>query len=69
MCNVPVIAICDSDCDPSLVLKVNFKVQYSIPANDDSETGLRLIASVLAEACKEGSMSSKVSNNKAYNNH
>ena len=44
---VPVIALCDTDCDPS-------KVQYPIPGNDDSVTGLKLIAGVLAQASREG---------------
>jgi small subunit ribosomal protein S2 len=44
---VPVIAVCDTDCDPS-------KVQYPIPANDDSSASLSLIAGVLSRASKEG---------------
>jgi small subunit ribosomal protein S2 len=42
-----VIAVCDTDCDPTLV-------QYPIPANDDSLNGLQLIAETLGHACKEG---------------
>jgi small subunit ribosomal protein S2 len=45
--NIPTIAICDSDCDPRLV-------QYPIPANDDSVTGVELIAGVLSKASQEG---------------
>ena len=45
---IPVIAVCDTDCDPA-------KVQYPIPANDDSLLGLKLIAGVLSRAAKEGS--------------
>ena len=44
---VPVIAICDTDCDPSWI-------QYPIPANDDSITGVKLIAGVLSMSSKEG---------------
>ena len=46
-CRVPVIAICDTDCDPRMVT-------YPIPANDDSLTGIELISGVLALAAKEG---------------
>ncbi|KAI8905621.1 ribosomal protein S2, flavodoxin-like domain-containing protein [Gorgonomyces haynaldii] len=46
--NVPVIAICDTDCDPT-------KVHYPIPANDDSLEAVELIANVLASAAREGS--------------
>ena len=41
------MAVCDTDCDPSLV-------QYPIPASDDSLKGLELIASILGRACREG---------------
>ncbi|KAI9312546.1 ribosomal protein S2, flavodoxin-like domain-containing protein [Zopfochytrium polystomum] len=44
---VPIIAICDTDCDPRLV-------QYPIPANDDSVAGVELIAGLLSMACKRG---------------
>jgi small subunit ribosomal protein S2 len=44
---IPVVAICDSDCDAGAV-------QYPIPANDDSMTGVELIAGVLGRACREG---------------
>ena len=44
---IPIIALCDSDCDPS-------KVQYPIPGNDDSIEGVDLIINVLGEACKQG---------------
>ncbi|KAI8589759.1 ribosomal protein S2, flavodoxin-like domain-containing protein [Geranomyces variabilis] len=47
--NIPVIAICDTDCNPR-------RVQYPIPANDDSVTGVELIARALSMASREGSM-------------
>ncbi|KAI8898753.1 ribosomal protein S2, flavodoxin-like domain-containing protein [Globomyces pollinis-pini] len=47
LAKIPVIAICDTDCDPS-------QVQYPIPANDDSLAGLRLIAGVLGKAHLDG---------------
>ncbi|KAJ3248216.1 37S ribosomal protein, mitochondrial [Chytriomyces hyalinus] len=46
--NIPIIAICDSDCDPCLV-------QYPIPANDDSLSSVGLIAGLLAKSIQEGS--------------
>ncbi|KAJ3065932.1 hypothetical protein HDU98_010733 [Podochytrium sp. JEL0797] len=45
--NIPIIAIADSDCDPTLV-------QYPIPANDDSLSSVGLIAGLLANAVREG---------------
>lgn len=44
---VPVIAICDTNVDPS-------RVAYPIPANDDSVGSLEMIITLLAEAIKEG---------------
>lgn len=44
---VPVVAICDTDCDPN-------SVQYAIPGNDDSLTSVSLILSVLALSVREG---------------
>ncbi|TPX62803.1 hypothetical protein PhCBS80983_g00027 [Powellomyces hirtus] len=45
--NIPIIAICDTDCNPR-------RVQYPIPANDDSLTGIELIAGALSLASREG---------------
>ncbi|KAI9009592.1 ribosomal protein S2, flavodoxin-like domain-containing protein [Gaertneriomyces semiglobifer] len=45
--NVPVIAVCDTDCNPR-------RVQYPIPANDDAVTGIELIAGALSLAAREG---------------
>lgn len=45
---IPVVAICDTDCDPNIV-------QYVIPGNDDSLSSVSLILSVLALSIKEGS--------------
>ncbi|KAJ3308167.1 37S ribosomal protein, mitochondrial [Boothiomyces sp. JEL0838] len=47
LANIPVVAICDTDCDPT-------GVSYPIPANDDSVAGVGLIAGVLGKACREG---------------
>jgi small subunit ribosomal protein S2 len=45
--NIPVMAICDSDCDPSLVT-------YPIPANDDAFASVELVARTLSLAALEG---------------
>jgi small subunit ribosomal protein S2 len=49
---VPVIAICDTDCNPRAVA-------YPIPANDDSKSSVSLIANTIAQAIKEGKEMSK----------
>lgn len=45
--NIPVMAICDTDCDPSLVT-------YPIPANDDAFASVELVARTLSLAAIEG---------------
>lgn len=45
--NIPLISICDTDCDPR-------PVTYPIPANDESMTGIELVAKSLAIAAKYG---------------
>lgn len=45
--NIPVIAICDSDCDPT-------RITYPIPANDDAFASVELVARVLSLAASEG---------------
>jgi small subunit ribosomal protein S2 len=45
--HIPIIAVCDTDCDPNMV-------QYPIPANDDALSAVGLIAGVLSRACREG---------------
>ncbi|EGF78568.1 hypothetical protein BATDEDRAFT_4793, partial [Batrachochytrium dendrobatidis JAM81] len=45
--HIPVIAVCDTNTDPTLV-------QYPIPANDDSIAGIKLIAGVLSAASRDG---------------
>jgi small subunit ribosomal protein S2 len=45
--NIPLIAITDSNCDPSFV-------DYPIPGNDDAIRSIRLITSALADACLYG---------------
>lgn len=51
--NIPVIAICDTDCDPT-------DITYPIPANDDSFASIELVAKTLSRAAKEGRERSQV---------
>jgi small subunit ribosomal protein S2 len=44
--NIPIIAIVDTNCDPDLV-------DYVIPGNDDAIRAIKLIASIIADACLE----------------
>jgi small subunit ribosomal protein S2 len=45
--NIPVVALCDSNCDPS-------GIQYVIPGNDDAIKSLQLFTSVVADSILEG---------------
>lgn len=45
--NIPVIALVDSNCDPS-------GIEYVVPGNDDAVRSAQLIASVIADACVAG---------------
>lgn len=45
--NIPIIALVDTNCDPS-------NISHPIPANDDSPRAVRLFASVIASAILEG---------------
>ena len=44
---IPVIAICDTNCDPD-------PIDYAIPGNDDAIRAIRLFAGTIADACIEG---------------
>jgi len=44
---IPVVAVCDTNCDPSLV-------DYPIPGNDDAIRAIKLFCSVIADAVLEG---------------
>ena len=44
--NIPVVAICDTNCDPETV-------DYVIPGNDDAISSVKLILSAMADACIE----------------
>jgi small subunit ribosomal protein S2 len=45
--NIPVVAIVDSNCDPT-------EIDYVIPGNDDAIRAIRLITSRIAQACSQG---------------
>jgi small subunit ribosomal protein S2 len=45
--NIPIIAICDTNCDPDLV-------DYHIPGNDDAIRAVKLFCSIIADAVLEG---------------
>jgi small subunit ribosomal protein S2 len=49
---IPVIALCDTNCDPG-------DIQYVIPGNDDAIKSIRLFTSVIADACIEGAQSGR----------
>ena len=44
---IPIVAVVDTNCDPD-------PIDYVIPANDDAIRSVKLMASVIAEACLEG---------------
>ena len=45
--NIPIVAICDTNCDPD-------EIDYLIPGNDDAIRAIRLITSRISDACLEG---------------
>jgi small subunit ribosomal protein S2 len=45
--HIPIVAIVDSNCDPT-------EIDFVIPGNDDAIRAIRLITSRVAEACLEG---------------
>ncbi|PZC48578.1 MAG: small subunit ribosomal protein S2 [Chloroflexi bacterium] len=45
--NIPIVAMCDTNCDPS-------GIPYPIPSNDDAIRAIRLIAGRIATAAAEG---------------
>jgi small subunit ribosomal protein S2 len=50
--NIPVIALCDTNCDPS-------GIDFVIPANDDAIKSLTLFSSLMADAILEGQQGRK----------
>ncbi len=49
---IPVVAICDTNCDPD-------GVDFIIPGNDDAIRSIKLFTGKIADACTEGSVLSK----------
>ncbi|WP_413852927.1 30S ribosomal protein S2 [Candidatus Ruminimicrobium bovinum] len=45
--NIPVVAVCDTNCDPDLI-------DYPVPGNDDAIRAVKLFCSVIADAVLEG---------------
>ncbi|MBI4054597.1 MAG: 30S ribosomal protein S2 [Elusimicrobia bacterium] len=45
--NIPIVAICDTDCDPDLI-------DLPIPGNDDAARSIRLFTGLIADAFLEG---------------
>jgi small subunit ribosomal protein S2 len=45
--NIPIVAICDTNCNPDLV-------DYPIPGNDDAIRAVKLFCSIIADAILEG---------------
>ncbi|KAJ8323868.1 hypothetical protein BDV3_002198 [Batrachochytrium dendrobatidis] len=60
--HIPVIAVCDTNTDPTLV-------QYPIPANDDSIAGIKLIAGVLSAASRDGATTRSIALNRNQKPH
>jgi small subunit ribosomal protein S2 len=46
---VPVVAMVDTDCDPT-------NIEYPVPANDDAIKAIKLVCSMIADAALEGKM-------------
>ncbi|TPX35940.1 hypothetical protein SmJEL517_g01709 [Synchytrium microbalum] len=47
--HIPVVAICDTDCDPT-------RVQYPIAGNDDAVSSVEFVAGLLSRAASEGAL-------------
>lgn len=45
--NIPIVAICDTDCDPDLI-------DHPIPGNDDAARSIKLFCGLIADAVLEG---------------
>jgi small subunit ribosomal protein S2 len=45
--NIPIVAICDTDCDPDLI-------DHPIPGNDDAARSIKLFCGLIADAVAEG---------------
>ncbi len=49
---IPIVGVVDTDCDPE-------QVDHLIPANDDAIRAIKLLSSIVADACIEGKQQSK----------
>ncbi len=47
--NIPIIGVCDTNCDPN-------QVDFPIPSNDDAIRAVRLLTSQIADAAQSGGM-------------
>ncbi|TNE84378.1 MAG: 30S ribosomal protein S2 [Deltaproteobacteria bacterium] len=56
---IPVVALCDTNCDPA-------GVDYVIPGNDDAIKSIRLFTGALADAIAEGRSTSRSRQNEVY---
>lgn len=45
--HIPVVAVCDTDCDPDLI-------DYPLPGNDDAARSIKFFCSLMADAILEG---------------
>jgi small subunit ribosomal protein S2 len=50
--NIPVIGLCDTNCDPT-------GIDYVIPGNDDAIKSIRLFTGAIADACIAGAQASR----------
>ena len=53
--NLPLVAITDTNCDPEVI-------DYVIPGNDDAIRSIRLVTSVMADACMHGAANKRERN-------
>jgi small subunit ribosomal protein S2 len=49
---IPVVALCDTNCDPD-------RIAHVIPGNDDAIKSIELFTGAIAEACIEGNAASR----------
>ncbi len=45
--NIPIVAVCDTDCDPDLI-------DHPIPGNDDAARSIKLFCGIIADSINEG---------------
>ncbi len=52
--NIPVVAVCDTNCDPDLI-------DWPMPGNDDAARAIKLFCSIMADSVLEGREAAKAS--------